>query len=222
MSQRRLPVYKKILMDNVKRWMIKEFLDHKLGRQGYVDSDVMRTPLGTRIVIYAERPNRIIGRKGVVVKELTELLSRKLNVENPIIDVTPVQDPELNAKVIVNRIAWAMTKGVKFRRAGMIAVRQVMDAGARGVEVIISGKLSSERARFEKYTQGVVYKNGQDSRTNVNRHVGYVLLKPGIYGIEVRIMPNVRTSDSFQIRPPMREVEVTETKVEQGGGEVGQ
>jgi len=201
-------------MDNVKKWMIKEFLEYKLGRQGYVDSDVMRTPLGTRIVIYAERPNRIIGRKGVVVKELTELLARKLGVENPIIDVTPVQDPDLNAKVIVNRIAWAMTKGVKFRRAGMIAIRQVMDAGAKGAEIVISGKLSSERARFEKYVQGVVYKNGQDSRLLVNRYVGSVLLKPGIYGIEVRIMPNVRASDNFQIKPPTREAVEVEVRQE--------
>ncbi|MCG2862894.1 MAG: 30S ribosomal protein S3 [Vulcanisaeta sp.] len=204
--QARIPVYKKILQDRIKEWMIKEFLNYKLTKQGYVDSDILRTPLGTRIIIYAERPNRIIGRKGAIVKELTEILSKKLGVENPIIDVTPVQNPELNPKIIANRIAWAMTKGVKFRRAGMIALRQIMDGGAKGAEITISGKLTSERARFEKYIYGVVYKNGYDAKTKVQRFVGQVLLKPGIYGIEVRITPPVRFSDEFLIKPPSREV----------------
>ncbi|MCG2894728.1 MAG: 30S ribosomal protein S3, partial [Vulcanisaeta sp.] len=202
--QARIPVYKKILQDRIKEWMIKEFLNYKLTKQGYVDSDILRTPLGTRIIIYAERPNRIIGRKGAIVKELTEILSKKLGVENPIIDVTPVQNPELNPKIIANRIAWAMTKGVKFRRAGMIALRQIMDGGAKGAEITISGKLTSERARFEKYIYGVVYKNGYDAKTKVQRFVGQVLLKPGIYGIEVRITPPVRFSDEFLIKPPSR------------------
>ncbi len=92
-AQRRIPVYKKILQDKIKEWMVKEFLNYRLAKQGYVDSDVLKTPLGTRIIVYAERPNRIIGRKGVIVKELTDLLSRKLEVENPIIDVTPNTKP---------------------------------------------------------------------------------------------------------------------------------
>ncbi len=220
-AQRRIPVYKKILQDRIKEWMVKEFLNYKLAKQGYVDSDVLKTPLGTRIIIYAERPNRIIGRKGIIVKELTELLSRKLEVENPVIDVTPIQNPELNPKIIANRIAWAMTKGVKFRRAGMIAIRQIMDGGARGAEVTISGKLTSERARFEKYVYGVIYKNGFDARTKMQRFVGQVLLKPGIYGIEVRITPPIRFSDQFQIKPPTREATAEAQAQQVEGGEGG-
>ncbi|WP_069807850.1 30S ribosomal protein S3 [Vulcanisaeta thermophila] len=221
-QQKRLPVYKKILQDKVKEWMIKEFLNYRLAKQGYVDSDVMRTPLGTRVIIYAERPNRIIGRKGLIVKELQELLSKKLNVENPVIDVTPVQNPELNPKIIANRIAWAMTKGVKFRRAGMIAIRQIMDGGARGAEITISGKLTSERARFEKYVFGTIYKNGYDSKSKVQRFVGQVLLKPGLYGIEVRILPPVKASDEFTIKPPAREVPAEVQGVSTEGGSGGE
>ncbi len=225
-AQRRIPVYKKILQDKIKEWMVKEFLNYRLAKQGgYVDSDVLKTPLGTRIIVYAERPNRIIGRKGVIVKELTDLLSRKLEVENPIIDVTPpIQNPELNPpKIIANRIAWAMTKGVKFRRAGMIAIRQIMDGGAKGgAEVTISGKLTSERARFEKYIYGTIYKNGFDSRTKVQRFVGQVLLKPGLYGIEVRITPPIRFSDEFQIKPPSREVAAEAQAQQVQGGEGGE
>lgn len=205
---KRIPVYKKILMDNVKKWMIKEFLEYRLAKQGYVDCDILRTPLGTRIIIYTERPSRIIGRKGVIVKELANTIATKLGVENPTIDVTPIQSPEYYAKLIANRIAWAMTKGVKFRRAALITIRQLSETEIRGVEIVISGKLTSERARFEKYIYGTIYKCGHDSQTKVNRYVAHVLLKPGIYGIEVRVLPPIRLSDQFTIKPPTREVEV--------------
>jgi len=184
--------------------MIKEFLEYRLAKLGYIDCDILRSPLGTRIIIYAERPSRIIGRKGQTVRELQQILATKLGVENPMIDVAPPKErPEYYAKIIANRIAWAMTKGVKFRRAAMIAIRQLIEAGIRGVEITISGKLTSERARFEKFTYGIIYKCGHDAKTKVDKYVGQVLLKPGIYGIEVRLLPpGRRLSDEFYIKTP--------------------
>ncbi|MBP1449371.1 MAG: 30S ribosomal protein S3 [Thermoproteus sp.] len=205
---KRLAVYKKILQDNVKRWMVKEYLEYKLARLGYVDSEILKTPLGTRIVIYAERPSRIIGRKGAVVKELSQILGTKLGLDNPqvdVIDISKVEAPEMFPKVVAYRIANAMAKGIRFRRAAFVAIRQVMEAGAKGFELVISGKLSTERAKFEKYKVGKIYKTGHDSQYSIRRSVVHVLLKPGIYGIEVSIAPaNVRFADEFKLRPPAR------------------
>ncbi len=209
-SGKRVPVYKKIIQDNIKRWVVKEFLEYRLAKLGYIDCDILRSPLGTRIIIYAERPSRIIGRRGQTVRELQQALAAKLGVENPMIDVAPPKErPEYYAKIIANRIAWAMTKGVKFRRAALIAIRQLIEAGVRGVEITISGKLTSERSRFEKFTYGTIYKCGNDAKTKVDRYVGQVLLKPGIYGIEVRLLPpGRRLSDEFYVKTP----EQVETK----------
>jgi small subunit ribosomal protein S3 len=206
---KRLAVYKKILQDNVKRWVVKEFLEYKLARLGYVDSEILKTPLGTRIVIYAERPSRIIGKKGAVVKELSQILGSKLGVENPqidVIDISKVDVPEMFPKVVAYRIANAMAKGIRFRRAAFIAIRQVTEAGARGFELVISGKLSTERAKFEKYKVGKVYKTGFDSTRTVRRGVVHVLLKPGIYGIRAAIAPaSARFADDFKLKPPVRQ-----------------
>jgi len=218
LQPRRLPVYKKIVNENVRKWMIKEFLFYKLARLGYVDSEVVRTPLGTRIIIYAERPARIIGRKGVIVKELAQILTAKFNVENPQIDVTDVskiEPPENYPQILAYRIANAMAREVKFRRAAFIAMRQLIEANVRGAEIVISGKLSSERARFEKYTYGRVYKSGYDADYSVRRFVAHVLLKPGIYGVEVKVAPaTTRYSDDFKIRPPVKPeaVQVVESR----------
>jgi len=216
---KRIPVYKKIIQENIKKWMIKEFLEYKLAKIGYIDCDILRSPLGTRIIIYAERPSRIIGRKGQNVKELQNLLATKFGIENPTIDVAPPKErPEYYAKVIANRIAWAMAKGVKFRRAAIIAIRQLVEAGVRGVEITISGKLTSERARFEKFVYGTIYKCGHDAKTKVDKYIAHVLLKPGMYGIEVRLLPPRRLSDEFiiktpeQVKPEEKPVQVQEVQ----------
>jgi small subunit ribosomal protein S3 len=205
---KKLPVYKKILEENKRKWMIKEFLEQRLSRYGYVDSEILKTPLGTRIVIYAERPSRIIGRKGAVIKEISNILTSKFGIENvqiDVIDISRIEAPEMFPRVIAYRIANAMAKGVRLRRALFIATRQLTEAGVKGFEVVISGKLSTERARFEKITHGKLYKIGHDAKNAVRRAVAPVLLKPGIYGIEVRIAPaGIRYADEYRIKLPVR------------------
>lgn len=169
---------------------LNAYLARKLSHAGYVDVQLFRTPIGTRVVILAERPAMVIGRRGANIKELQDVLESKFGVDRPQIDVVEVANPDLNAKIVAYGIARAMVRGVRFRRAAFVAIRRVMEAGARGVEVVISGKLSSERARFEKYTAGVIYKSGKPSEY-VDEAVVQVLLKPGIYGVKVRIMPPV-------------------------------
>lgn len=178
---------------------LNAFLARRLVHAGYVDVQLFRTPIGTRIVIFAERPAMVIGRRGENVRELQELLQSKFGIENPQIDVIEVSNPDLNAKVVAYGIARAMARGIRFRRAAFVAIRRVMEAGARGVEVIISGKLTSQRARFEKFTAGVVYKSGMP-REMVDEAAVQVLLKPGMYGVKVRIMPPVEVPGTVRVR----------------------
>ena len=202
-QQKRLPAYKKILDDNKKKWMIKEYLNIALTRQRYVDAVVQRAILGTKIIITAERKNRILGRRGQQVKVLQDLIKAKFNLDNVIIDVLPEPHPEYNAKLVALRIADAMAKGVRFRRAALIAMRQLQEAKVQGAEIVISGKLTTERARFEKYTMGIIPKSGQDSLTKVQEAVIPILLKPGIYSVRVKVLPpDARLSDRFVIKPP--------------------
>ena len=183
-------VAKSFLQRGIQYMELNAFLARRLVHAGYVDVQLFRTPIGTRVVILAERPAIVIGRRGANVRELQELLQKKFGMENPQIDVVEVANPDLNAKIVAYGIARAMARGVKFRRAAMVAIRRVMEAGARGVEVVISGKLTSQRARFERYTSGVVYKSGKP-REMVDEATVQVLLKPGVYGVKVRIMPPV-------------------------------
>ena len=98
--------------EGMRRMEIDEFLTARLKRAGYAGVEMQKTPLGTRITIYAERPGVVIGRGGVNIKEISEILEKRFGVENPQIAVAQVQIPELNARIMALRIGRAMERGI--------------------------------------------------------------------------------------------------------------
>jgi small subunit ribosomal protein S3 len=113
----------------------------------------------------------------------------------------------LNARVVASRIAQALEKGYHYRRAMFIALRRIMAAGAVGAEIVVSGKLISERARFEKLRAGKVYKTGDHVNYIVDRATYTALLIPGIYGIEVINVKPVPPADHIEIvQRPLEEL----------------
>jgi small subunit ribosomal protein S3 len=182
-------VVKHFITESIKRTEIDEYLQKKLDRAGYGGVAISKTPLGTHIVIYAMRPGLVIGRGGETIRELASFLEEKFNVSNPQISVSEIEVPELNAYVVASRVASALQRGVHFRRAGFWSLNQVMEAGALGAEIIISGKLRTERARFEKFRAGYLVKCGEPSLKYMQRAEVHVQLKPGVFGVRVRIMP---------------------------------
>jgi len=173
----------------VKKTEIDEFLRNEFERAGYGGVDIAKTPLGTHIVVYAMRPGLIIGRGGETIKELASILEQKFQLPNPQISVAEIEIPELNAYVIASRVTSALKRGIHFRRAGFWALQQVMEAGALGAEIIISGKLRTERARYEKFRDGYIPKSGEPALKYLHKAELHVQLKPGIFGVKVRIMP---------------------------------
>ena len=184
-----MSVVKQFITESMKRTEIDEYLQKKLDRAGYGGVTISKTPLGTHIVIYAMRPGLVIGRGGETIRELASFLEEKFKVSNPQISVSEIEVPELNAYVVASRVASALQRGVHFRRAGFWSLNQVMEAGALGAEIIISGKLRTERARFEKFRAGYLVKCGEPSLKYMQRAEVHVQLKPGMFGVRVRIMP---------------------------------
>ncbi len=186
---------------SMKRVMLDEFLANYFKDAGYAGVELYKTPTGYRVVIYAEYPGRIIGRRGSVIRKLTTVFQTRFGLENTDITVSSVPDPDLNARVVAFRIVRALEKEIPYRRVALAMLRRIMEAGAVGAEIIISGKLRSERARYEKLKAGRIYKAGEVVEYMVDRAVGKALLKRGVYGIEVVIVkPNVRPPDYIEIK----------------------
>jgi small subunit ribosomal protein S3 len=184
-----MSVVKHFVDESIKRTEIDEFLRTELENAGYGGVDIAKTPLGTHIVVYAMRPGVVIGRGGETIKGLAAVLEEKFGLPSPQISVAEIEIPELNAYVMASRIASALRRGVHYRRSGYWALNQVMEAGALGVEIIVSGKLRGQRAKYEKFRIGYLPKSGEPPLRHMRRAELHVQLKPGIFGVKVRLMP---------------------------------
>jgi small subunit ribosomal protein S3 len=190
---------KNVIKSNYRSMELDEFLSQTLKDAGYGYVDVQKTPLGTRITLYVTRPGLVIGRKGTGIKELTTKLEQKFGLSNPQISVMEVTIPELNPKIMCNRIAQLIERGTAFRRAALWTINTVMNAGALGVEVSIAGKLRSERAHFEKHSAGIVPKSGEVALRVVHVGITHVLTKMGLMGVQLRIAQKNELPDEIEL-----------------------
>ena len=184
-----MSIVKRFISEAIKNVEIDEFLMNKLERAGYGGVNISKTPLGTHVVVYAMRPGLVIGRGGETIRELATVLEQNFKVGNPQISVSEIEVPELNAYVVASRVTSALQKGIHFRRAGFWALNQVMEAGALGCEIVISGKLRTERARFEKFRAGYFPRCGEPALKYTRKTEAHVQLKAGMFGVRVKIMP---------------------------------
>jgi small subunit ribosomal protein S3 len=190
---------KNVIKSNYRNMELDEFLSQTLKDAGYGFADVQKTPLGTRITLYVTRPGLVIGRKGTGIKDLTTKLEQKFGLSSPQISVMEVAVPELNPKIMCNRIAQLIERGTAFRRAALWTINTVMNAGALGVEVSIAGKLRSERAHFEKHSAGIIPKSGDVASRVVNTGITHVLTKMGLMGVQLRIALKNEIPEEFEL-----------------------
>ena len=168
---------KNVMKNNYRNMELNEYLEESLKDAGFGGVDVQKTPIGTRLTLYVTRPGLVIGRKGTGIKDLTARLEQNFGLTNPQISVLEVPIPELNPKIMSNRIAQLIERGTAFRRASLWTINTIMNSGALGVEVSVAGKLRSERAHFEKHSAGIIPKSGDVAERVVKVGVIHVLKK---------------------------------------------
>lgn len=196
-------IEKDFVTEGLRRTKIDEYLEDELERAGYGGMDVQVTPLGTMVVVYAERPGMVIGRGGKTVRAITQTLKNNFELDNPQVEVKEVDVPELNPKIMASKIASMLQRGMHFRRVAYSTIRRIMGAGAQGVEVTISGKIRGSRSAVAKFVEGYIKKCGEPSTRFVKEGFSTVQLKPGVLGIFVRIMPpEAILPDKVDIIPP--------------------
>jgi small subunit ribosomal protein S3 len=174
-----------------KEYQIEEFVGANLNNVGHSQTKMQRTPLGEKIIVSASRPGLVVGREGQNIKKLTSSLKKKFKLENPQIEINEVENINLDAQIVAEKIASSLERfGItKFKGVGHKVMQEVMDAGARGIEIIISGKVPSSRAKSWRFYQGYLKKCGDIAVEGVKKAYKIAQLKSGIVGIQVRIMP---------------------------------
>ena len=223
MSATTITTTKKVMNKFARNADIDEFLEKALVEAGYGGVDITTSPVGTRITLFVQRPGLVIGRRGMGIRDLTEKLEKRFGLPNPQISVVEEEVPELNPRIMFSRIAQTVVRGNAFRRAALWAMNSIMSSGALGVEIVISGKLRSERAHFERYISGVVPKSGETADRMVRRATTDVLMKMGLYGVRVSIAIKNSVAPEIELKeqiPVNVQTTQDESSVEKDAGQV--
>ena len=193
---------RKFIRENTKRSLIKKYLIKEIEGAGFGGMNIQRTPIGTRVNILVERPGMVIGKGGLKIKELTQEINEKFNVDNPQIEIQEAgSSASLNAQIMAEKLAEALERGWHFRRAGHSTVRRIMNAGAKGCQVIIAGKLTGARHRTEKFTEGHVKYCGEIAKEVMDVGLATAKLKAGVLGVKIRIMrPDAKLPDEIKLK----------------------
>src|SRR3989338_6025419 len=141
---------------------IKEYVKHSLGKGRISDVGIEYTPVGEKIVISTSKPGLVIGRKGEKIEELTRVLKRRFRLDNPHIEIREITNPILDAQLVADEIALLLERqgALKFKIIAYKMLTQILGAGALGAEIVLSGRLPSERARSWRFAQGYMMKTG--------------------------------------------------------------
>lgn len=211
-------IERKIVGERMKEIQIEEYITQNLKNSGHSHTKLQRTPLGEKIIIFASRPGLIVGRKGQNIKKLTMDLKKKFNLENPQIEISEVENSNLDAQIVAERIAASLEKYGSQRFKGIVhkVITDVMGAGALGIEIKISGKVPSTRAKSWRFYQGYMKKCGNIALTGVNKAHSTAKLKSGIIGVKVSIMPpTTKILDQMKMKDDAQVLEeAEETKQE--------
>ncbi len=132
----------------------------------------------------------MIGRKGEKIDELTRVLKKRFKLDNPHIEIREIRNPTLDPQLVADEIAVLLERqgSLKFKVIAYKTLEAIMASGALGAEIVLSGKLPSERAKSWRFAQGYLKKTGDPAKV-VGRAMSQAVTLPGVVGIKVSILP---------------------------------
>jgi len=229
-SQGQISKKRKFVADGVFYAELNEFLMRTLAEDGYAGVEVRVTPIRTEIIIRATRTREVLGEKGRRIRELTAVVQKRYGF--------PENSVELFAERVENRASCAMaqTESLRYKLLGGLAVRRacygvvrfIMENGAKGCEVIVSGKLRAQRAKVMKFKDGYLISTGEPKKMYIASAVRHVLMRQGVLGIKVKIMlahdaegrtgPKQSMPDAIVVHEPKADLPVVQPGDEAYGG----
>ncbi|MDD3083909.1 MAG: 30S ribosomal protein S3, partial [Candidatus ainarchaeum sp.] len=187
---------------NYNKMELENYLTKKLDRAGFSHLEIIKTPLVTRIVLHVAKPGLAIGKSGSTIKLLTEVIAQKYNIDNPQIEIQEIKQPNLNAKIIAEKMASMINKGYSWRSVSFRSIKDIMAAGAQGVELVFKGALGAKgaRKRKQRIVLGYMKKIGDQAKL-VDRAKASANPKIGAIGIKLSIIrPDVIFPDKIDVK----------------------
>ena len=198
---------KNIIKFKKEEFSIREYVRNSLGKGKVSRVKIEYTPVGEKIIISTNRPGLIIGRGGEKIDELTRVLKSRFNLENPHIEIDEIRNPEFDAQIMADEIALSIERfgPLKFKVIAYKALQRIMNAGALGAEIRLSGKLPGARAKTWRFAQGYLKKTG-DSAKVVDRAQATAQTRPGTVGVKMSILsPDADLKDKIDVNEKLLE-----------------
>ena len=169
---------------------VKEYIKKELGKGRISNVSIEYTPVGEKIVIGTSKPGLVIGRRGEKIEHLTHVLKKRFHLDNPHIEILEVTEPLLDAQLVADEIALLLERrgALKFKVVSYRMLQEIIKAGVLGTEIVLSGKLPSDRARTWRFAQGYLKKTGDPAKV-VDRAQSQAKTLQGVVGIKVSILP---------------------------------
>ncbi|CAN0334587.1 unnamed protein product, partial [Phaeothamnion confervicola] len=154
---------RKFIADGVFYAELNELLTRELAEDGYAGVEVRVTPLRTEIIIRATRPQNVLGEKGQRIRELTSVVQKRFSFPDGAVELYAerVAKRGLCAQTQAESLKYKLLGGLAVRRACYGVLRFIMESGAKGAEVVVSGKLRAQRAKAMKFRDGYMIKSGR-------------------------------------------------------------
>ncbi|MCK5177767.1 MAG: 30S ribosomal protein S3 [Candidatus Aenigmarchaeota archaeon] len=187
------------IKEGIQKEEINRFITKEIGQSQISQCIIKKTPLYTHVLIYTQRPARIVGYKGTKLMHLKETISSKFKIKSLKMDVYSIDNPYLDASLMANFIARSLEQGKKHKRVVSFIIEKIMSSGAIGVEINVTGKISGSRSRGDKFYRGYLKKCGDPIYTCIDKKKVSAVLKQGCIGIKVtimKIMPDVMQLES--------------------------
>jgi len=181
---------KKFVTFKKEEFGVREYIKNELGKGKISDVIIEYTPIGEKIVVATSKPGQVVGRKGEKIEQLTNVLKKRFKLDNPHIEIKEITNIFLDAQLVADDIALMLERkgSLKFKVIAYRMLRQIIDAGAMGAEIVLSGKLPSDRARSWRFSQGYLKKTGDPSKV-VDKAQSQATTPQGVVGVKVSILP---------------------------------
>lgn len=185
-----MAIERKFINDSMIKLDISRYLGRELSRAGFSRVEIQKTPVLTRITVYVLNPGRVIGRAGKTIDAITEAIRKRFSIDNPQINVMEVQNKMLEPLLVAKSITEKLERGINARKVIQSMLREIIENGALGAEIIASGKLAAKGARGKSIRKSIGYipKAGEITRL-VREASAAAYPKYGAIGVKVRIVP---------------------------------
>lgn len=176
----------------IQDFKIRRLIKQKLGEVAGLDRIIIKRQADEITAdLYSSRPGIIIGRQGKGIQDLKEWLINQLTEKSGgrakiNLQIIEIKIPDLQAELVAQNIGYQISKRVYYKRAVKQAITKMMQAGAKGVKVQVSGRLGgSDIARTEKFGQGSI--PSTTLRVKIDFAVHHAQTTYGTIGIKVWI-----------------------------------